>query len=136
MSIGGLVASKLGRGQRVDRPLGPEAADEALADHAIPHDRARAQALGRLAGAESLERRAEADGVGERSDWISRSPRSAIPLRRRISRWVVLRISCCLGRAWRALGEPQVRIRCPGIGPCRIRCPRRRSLIIRCSVEG
>jgi hypothetical protein len=75
----GSAGPQLGQGQRIDRPLGPEAADESLADHAVPNDRARAQALGRLAGAEGLERRSQADGRGARSDWISRSQRSAIP---------------------------------------------------------
>jgi len=89
--------TQLGRGERIDRPRGAEADDEALANHAVPDNGPRRQALGRLAGAEGVERRAQADGGGQRSDSVSRSPRSAVPLRRRISGWVGVRVSGSVG---------------------------------------
>ena len=67
---------QLGRGQVVDRTLGPGLSDEPVEDHPIPGDALRRQALGGLGRAEEISCVAETEGRRHHLIWVRRSPRS------------------------------------------------------------
>jgi hypothetical protein len=78
-------SSELGRTERVDRQVGAEASAQPIQNHSVPDDRARAQPLGLLRGAEEVGRPPEGDHlITDQLSSVSGRPRSGTPDRQRI----------------------------------------------------